>query len=428
MTTRAQAKNISPESANDVRNHEVARQKDMSPDNRTIGPDAFIAEQSADPTLAPTFQKVIPESELPPIGQGYYVCNGVLMRRWASKDNTGESVSKNQIVVPKSLRPTILHIAHDATWSGHLGVKKTYARLLADYFWTTMKQDVIEWCRGCKTCQIAGKPGHRTPRAPLEPITVPNEPFQRLIVDCVGPLPRAKSGCQYLLTIMCATTRFPEAIPLKQINAKEIVRGLIKFFSWVGFPKIIQTDQGTNFTSTLFRQVLRELEVHHVKSTAYHPQSQGALERFHQTLKTMLRSYCLQHEQEWDQAVPLLLFAARSAVQESTNYSPFQMVFGHEVKGPLKLLKDALLNASNELNLLEYVRKFQERLTKTWEHARINLESAQCQMKRRYDLKATERQFQPGDKVLLRSTLSGPALTPKHLGPYTVKERLSPVN
>ena len=122
------------------------------------------------------------------------------------------------------------------------------------------------------------------PVAPLQPIPAVEEPFSRVIVDCVGPLPKTKAGNQYLLTVLCASTRFPEAIPLCNIKAKNIVKALIKFFTMVGLPRSIQANQGTNFMSGLFQQVMYQLGIKQVKSSAYHPKSQGALKRFHQAL------------------------------------------------------------------------------------------------------------------------------------------------
>ena len=84
---------------------------------------------------------------------------------------------------------------------------------------------------------------------------------------------------------MCASTRFPEAVPLRNITTKTVVQALTKFFTLVGLPKSIQSDQGSNFMSGIFQQVMHELQIKQYKSTAYHPESQGALERFHQTLK-----------------------------------------------------------------------------------------------------------------------------------------------
>ena len=141
------------------------------------------------------------------------------------------------------------------------------------------------------------------------------------------------------LTIMRASTRFPEAIPLRNIKTKNIVRALVKFFTFVGLPKSVQSDQGSNFMSGVFQEVMRELGIKQYRSSAYHPESQGALERFHQTLKNMIRSYCVDTEKDWDEDIQLFLFAVRESVQESLGFSvsPFELVIGHTVRGPLKL-------------------------------------------------------------------------------------------
>ena len=106
--------------------------------------------------------------------------------------------------------------------------------------------------------------------------------------------------------------------------------------------------------SGVFQQVMYELGITQYKSSAYHPQSQGALERWHQTLKTMMRIYCFEIERDWNEGIHLLLFAARESVQESLRFSPFELVFGHTVRGPLKLLKEKSLSSSSEfINLLQ---------------------------------------------------------------------------
>ena len=181
------------------------------------------------------------------------------------------------------------------------------------------------------------KPNQKIPSAPLPPIPAIGEPFERILIDCVGPLPRTKSGNRYLLTIMCTATRFPEAIPLRRITASAISKALIKFFAVFGLPRVIQTDQGSNFMSRVFSQVLQQLSIEHQTSSACHPESQGALERFHQTLKSMLRAYCKEFERDWDERTPLLLFAAREVTQESLGFSPAELVFGHTVRGPMNI-------------------------------------------------------------------------------------------
>ena len=228
---------------------------------------------------------------------------------------------------------------------------------------------------------------------------------------------------------MCTSTRFHEAIPLRNIKTKSIVQALIKFFTFVGLPKSDQSDQGSNFMSGMFQQVMHELGIKQYRSSAYHPESQGALERFHQTLKNMIRSYCFDTEKDWDEGIHLLLFAVRESVQESLGFSPFELVFGHSVCGPLKLLKEKILsNDETPLNLLQYFSDFRNRLSRACEVARSNLKTSQGKMKARYDNHVIDRKFKPGDKVLALLPIPGRPLQARYFGPYTIDKKTSDLN
>lgn len=388
------------------------------------------AAQRADPTLSRCFSSVVSNNNASGDTVKYLVENDVLMRKWSPAAAESDSSAVYQIVVPSVYRPLVLSVAHESQWSGHLGITKTYQLILKHFFWPGLKSDVASYCRCCHVCQIAGKPNQTIPQAPLHPIPAMGEPFERVLIDCVGPLPRTKSGNQYILTIMCAATRFPEAVPLRKITANSVVRALTKFFSMFGLPKIIQSDQGTNFQSRVFKQVLRVLNVKHATSSAYHPESQGALERWHQTLKSMLRKYCLETAKSWDEGIPFVLFAAREAVQESLGFSPAELVFGHVPRGPLKSLKDRFLctEMSPGTKVLEYVSRFRERLHRANSFAKRSLSSAQTVMKRRFDRAAVPRCFERGDKVLALLPITGSTLSAKFSGPYEICERLSDTN
>ena len=132
-------------------------------------------------------------------------------------------------------------LGHDHDFAGHLGVKKSYHRILRYVFWPGLKSDVATHCHSCHRCQMAGKPNQVIPPSPLRPIPVMGE---------------TKTGHSFLLTIMCAATRYPEAVPLRSLKAKPVVKALVHFFSTFGLPKVIQTDQGSNFLSRLFKRVL----------------------------------------------------------------------------------------------------------------------------------------------------------------------------
>ena len=332
-------------------------------------------------------------------------------------------------MVPKSYRHEILSIANESPMSGHLGINKTYDKIINHFYWPGLRSDVSKYCKTCHTCQMVGKPNQTIPKAQLQPIPAFDEPFSRILIDCVGPLPRTKSGNEYLLTVMCTSTRFPEAIPLRNIKTKSIVKALIKFFTFVGLPKSVQSDQGSNFMSGIFQQVMHELGIKQYRSSAYHPESQGALERFHQTLKNMIRLYCFDTEKDWDEGIHLLLFAVRESVQESLGFSPFELVFGHSVRGPLKLLKEKFLsNDETPLNLLQYVSDFRNRLCKACEVARSNLKTSQGKMKARYDNHVIDRKFKPGDKVLALLPIPGRPLQARYFGPYTIDKKTSDLN
>ena len=388
-------------------------------------------EQHNDPEILPLLERALDEKEIDQVPVCFYVKNDILMRKWRPPDVSAEDewTVNHQIVVPRVYRPEILNLAHETPMSGHLGVNKTYHKILNHFYWPGLKSDVSQFCKSCHTCQMVGKPNQTIPKAHLQPIPAFDEPFSRIIIDCVGPLPKTKAGHEYLLTIMCASTRFPEAIPLRNIKTKNIVKALVKFFTFVGLPKSVQSDQGSNFMSGIFQQVMHELGITQFKSSPYHPESQGALERFHQTLKNMIRSYCFDTEKDWDEGIHLLLFAVRESVQESLGFSPFELVFGHTVRGPLKLLKEKFLsNDDSSLNLLQYVSDFKDRLSKACEAARTNLKSAQRKMKRWYDENAKERKFMPGDRVLALLPIPGKPLQARYYGPYTVDKQISDVN
>lgn len=400
-------------------------------DDLVISREEIIKAQELDESLRFVRKQVVSEEDsFVKSNCCYTMDSGLLMRKWRPVEIPADEDWNvvNQIVVPKPYRQEILSLAHDIPLSGHLGVKKTYDRILKYFFWPGLKKDVRNHIRICHVCQMVGKPNQGIPKAPLKPIPAFEEAFSKMLIDCVGPLPKTRSGNQFLLTLMCASTRFPEAIPLKKITTQAVIKVLIRFFTFVGLPKLIQSDQGSNFTSRIFNQVMKELGIKHYLSSPYHPESQGCLERFHQTLKTMLKSYCYEFEKDWDEGVHLLLFAIRETTQESLGFSPFELIYGHAARGPLKLLQEKILQSNETTNLLNYVSHFRYRLNRTCEIASQNLKSTQSSMKKWYDRKAKKRVFKEGDKVLVLFPLSGSSLQAKFNGPFVVMKKVNELN
>ena len=165
---------------------------------------------------------------------GYLIRDNIFMSKWSpTQCNNGEKgKTVYQIVVPTVHRQEFLGLAHDLPRSGHFGIRKMYNRILQHFCWPDLKKDVAKWCKECHTCQLGGKQNQNIPQPPLHPIPAIDETFLHIIIDCVGPLPKPKSQNEYLLTIMCSSTRFQEAIPLRNIKTNAIFKALIKFFTF----------------------------------------------------------------------------------------------------------------------------------------------------------------------------------------------------
>ena len=387
--------------------------------------DTLIREQKGDPEISKLRSAAEGDDKV------FFIDKGVLMRHYVpiSANNDDEWLKSDQIVVPPKFREVILKRAHENAFSAHLGIGKTLNRISRNFFWPKLKKDVVGHCKTCHQCQIAGKPNQSIPKAPLVPIPSVGEPFEHIIIDVVGPLPKSSSGAEYLLTIMDRFSRFPEAIPIRSIKAPNIIKHLMHFFSRFGLPKTIQSDQGSNFMSHCFKNQLKEWGIKHIVASPYHAQSQGALERFHQTLKAMMRKFCLNVSKSWEGDLPFLLFAIRSVPNESLGLSPFEVVFGHNVRGPLDVLRESWEEANiNPEHIGEWLSKTRGKLYSAWGMVRENLIKAQTKMKAMYDFKSKSRQFHKGDSVLVFLPVPGDPLHAKFMGPYTIEKKVNETN
>lgn len=216
-------------------------------------------------------------------------------------------------MVPQVAREVVLTLGHSIPWAGHLGKHKTAARIKHYFFWPSLSLEVTQFCRSCPQCQKTLLKGPT--REPLQPLPIISVPFERLGMDIVGPVEKSKSGNRYMLVITDYGTKYPEVFPLKYVKAKMVAFSLVQFFSRVGFAQEIVTDQGTNFMSNLLKQVYQFLGIKGVRTTPYHPQTDGLTERFNQTLKQMLLMFVDKTGSDWDQWLPYLLFAYREVPQ-----------------------------------------------------------------------------------------------------------------
>ena len=409
----------------EILEHPVGEDSSLPAHTLDISAEELKVLQSADPTLD-AIRKAA-NGHPCSAGVGFFQRDGLLYRRWTPPGRGKEDMEIEQLVLPMQCRETVLTLAHDIPLAGHLGKDKTARRVLQRFYWPTLYRDVADHCRSCAVCQKSARV--KPPRVPMIPLPIMTEPFTRIAMDIIGPLPRSRSGKKYVLVVCDYATRFPEAIPLKSIDAEHIAEELAVLFSRVGVPKEILTDQGSNFTSQLLMEIYRLLHVHPIRTTPYHPQTDGLVERFNQTLKSMLRKAAVEAGKDWDKLIPYLLFAYREVPQASTGFSPFELLYGRSVRGPLDILKESWEadKKSNE-SVVSYILTVREKMEKMTDLVKQNLEEAQKSQKYWYDRNARHREFQAGDLVLVLLPTSTSKLMAQWQGPYQVIRRVGKVD
>ncbi len=414
VVTRAQAKT---EKEHKVKLLHVAEKIDCN-----LKTEEIIELQKQDDSLRNWFQKA-EENQTENNDEhkvNFVFKNGLL---WRKKEVEKREIT--QLAVPKPLREKVMKLAHDCIMSGHQGVKKTYQRVVAHFFWPGVHGDVVRYCRSCDICQRTIPKG-RVTKTPLGKMPLMEIPFKRVAVDLIGPIaPVTESGNRYILTMVDYATRYPEAVALKSIEAETVAEALVTMFSRVGIPEEILSDQGSQFLSGVMKEMGRLLSMSQLVTTPYHPMCNGLVERFNGTLKAMLKKMCAEKPKDWDRYLPALLFAYREVPQESLGFAPFELLYGRTVRGPMNILKEIWTKEGTEPAVkltYQYVLELQERLEKTCEVAREELSKAQGKQKKYYDVKSRDRKFKVGDKVLLLLPTDGNKLLMQWKGPFQITE------
>ncbi|KAL0173155.1 hypothetical protein M9458_033466, partial [Cirrhinus mrigala] len=325
----------------------------------------------------------------------FVVQNGLL---YCVAERRGEV--KHLLVVPKNKTETVLELAHSHPMAGHLGAQNTAQRIRDRFHWPGLEAEVKRFCQACPMCQRTSP--RKPPPSLLIPLPIIGVPFERIGMDIVGPLPRSGRGHEHILVIVDYATRYPEAVPLRQATAKAIARELFLLFTRVGLPSEILTDQGTPFMSRLMADLCRLLKVKQVRTSVYHPQTDGLVERFNQTLKQMLRRVAAKDKKDWDLLLPYVLFGIREVPQASTGFTPFELLFGRQPRGLLDVAREAWeQQPAVYRTVIEHVRDMRSKIDRVMPLVREHLVKSQQAQQRLYNRAAQPREFQPGDRVMV---------------------------
>lgn len=326
-------------------------------------------------------------------------------------------IYKNQLIYPTSVEvPIILKENHDSAIAGHPGSQRMYKRIKSSYYWKGMRSDIEDYVKKCKLCQI-NKPLRKSNKAPMEITSTSTRPFERLALDIVGPLPDAGlQNFKFILTLQDDLTKFTSAYPMVSSTSEEIARNLVHFMSLFGFPKTILTDLGTCFTSDLFKQLTEILKVKATFTTPYHPQTNGALERSHATLKEYLKSFVNENQNDWHCYLFTAILAYNTTPHCTTNYTPHELLYGYKPSIP-----NSLYETTSNTTYNEYIRALQYRMRYSREKAIQNIINSKEKSKQYYDISSREITYKVGDLVYLKHHHRlRKALSPIWKGPYKI--------
>ena len=355
--------------------------------------------------------------------------HGVLTR----KSNLDGSL---QVIVPASLRKRLLDIAHDAPTAGHPGRAKLYQTMRRVFYWPSMTVDIHHKVEGCTLCaKNRIKEQRNVYPMRLFPAT---KPLEYVAMDILGPLPRTKHGMRFILVITDRFTKLTKTEPLRTITSLAVARAFCK--AWVfnyGPPKVLLTDNGTQFTATFFRNVCRILRIHKVFTTEYHPQTNGQAERFNRTIVAAIRNYVSDSQRDWDEWLGPLTYAYNTQVHRSTGTTPFDLVLSRHPP-PLLVEQDMLDHRPNErardrrARLSQAKQEFLNRLGKLMTKARSSLAKTQQRYKRNFDARVRARMMdiEPGSYVYREIPVHPEGVNPKLAsqveGPFRVLENSWP--
>ena len=348
---------------------------------------------------------------------------------WRYPETEGDPA---RLLVPLSEREEILRLCHDIEPSGHQGTNRTTARVKTYFHWWQLKQSVINHVLSCRVCSLHKK-GKSPPKSPFQSYQA-GAPMERVHLDFLGPLPVTPRGNEYILVMVDQFTKWMEVVPLPSQTAEVTAKAAIDgFFARFGYPFEIFTDQGRNFESDLFKNLCAKLQIHKARTTPYRPSGNGQVERYNRTLMDAIRCYIDGQPENWDLYLGPVAGALRASVNRQTGFTANKLMLGREVNVPASILygptpsdRDSEVDPDSSE---KHVNDLISRMSEFHSLARNKLQTAQKVMRRDYDLRAQESNYQVGDLVHYKNCKvqgKGKKLAPIWIGPGVVTSIKTP--
>jgi hypothetical protein len=323
-------------------------------------------------------------------------------------------------VIPKILRTEILNDVHALPISGHLGFSRSYSHLYPHFYWKTMKKDLYNFIQACESCAIH-KRYFGLQAGLLQPLPIPDSPFEFISTDIMGPLPETSKGNKYIINAICHFSKWAEIKAIPDATAETIATFLEEqIFCRHACPKYLLSDNGPGYISKILAAHTKMYGVVHKYITPYNSRGNGLSERLHQTVSRMLSHYVNSQHTNWDQYIHQVQWAYNSTCQKSTKQSPYFILYGKEPSLPYHFLPPFSETSNQQLRKIQEIR----------ENVKTHLLQEQETYKLRVDMHRKPVSYEIGEKVMLKNTKipdKGLAkrFLPHFMGLFTIHDKMN---
>lgn len=351
----------------------------------------------------------------------FLIKDDVLYREYKSGPN--DDIIE-QIVVPKCLSERVILYAHETSLSGHMGINATYKKLCTNFFIPGAMNQCRRLILSCLLCQ-QGANRSAGSKAPLQSLPIISEPFHTVYIDLVGKIePSSADGHSYILTLIDNATHFATAVALKRTDSVTIAEALMKQFDLVGYPRYIYSDNGSNLSSEILKEIYKTFGIDMKNTPVYWPRA-NLVERQHAVIKMIMRKLVNEQPRQWHRYLDALMFAIRTTPNAS-GYSPFELLFGRQARTHLTFLKELWSGRNDDPEVkttYQYVLDLQNRIAETCEFAQNELSKVRDRNFKYFNRNAKLRKFKPNDKVWVLNTKTQGKFDFNWIGPAIVLER-----
>ena len=363
--------------------------------------------QADDPIIAPVLKaKLTGERPFASERAGESNMTKLLMHEWnklvIGKDQAlyRKTNTRLQLVLPARYQRLVYKHLHEDM--GHLGAERVIELARERFYWPHMASDIEHYVTKVCCCVKRKKP-HLPPRAPAQSIET-SQPFELISIDFVH-LERSVGGYEYILTVIDHFTRYAQAYPTTNKSARTAAEKIFNdFILRFGFPARIHHDQGPEFENQLFHHLEQLTGIRRSRTTPYHPMGNAQCERFNQTLLSMLRTMAESQKSRWKEHVNKMCFAYNCTRNDSTGFSPFELLFGRKPRLPIDIIFGHT-DLSTTKSYPEYVKHFKDAMKEAYKIAAEKAAISTAAGRDEYNKKVRTSDLKPGDRVLVKNVL-----------------------